>query len=325
MALNDNYGRKIDYIRVSLLDRCNLRCSYCMPSSGVELMEHNKMITYEELIIILRASAKLGIKSVRLTGGEPLIKKGFLPFVKTVSKIPGIEDIALTTNGTLLSEMAKDLKDSGINRLNISLDTLQKEKFKKITGFDKLSETLAGIDKAIDLGFEPIKLNVVLLKNYNLEEIGDFVKLTIDKPLHVRFIEMMPLGQVTDNWKASYISWEDVLADVKNKFNICKTKGPQGKGPASYYHVPSAKGTLGFISAVSNHFCDECNRLRVTSDGKLKTCLFSDGEVDLKAAANTNDVDKVIEALKNGIKQKPRGHDIDRDTTTHRFMSQIGG
>ena len=325
MELKDSHGRKIDYLRISLVDRCNLRCSYCMPPQGVELFEHDKVLSYEELTLIIKAAAELGITSVRLTGGEPLIRKGLIPFVKIISSIEGIKDISLTTNGVLLSQMAQSLKDAGVNRLNISLDTLRREKYKSITGKDCLDLVLKGIDKSFEVGLEPIKVNVVLLKNQNTEEILDFVKMTLDKPVHIRFIEMMPLGDQTTNWKESYIPWTYPLELIKKNYQVEGSQGPEGKGPAKYFKIPKAMGTFGVISAVSEHFCSNCNRLRLTSDGKLKTCLFGQGEIELKKIAQAGSVSEIKNAMIAAIKDKPLRHEINSTTTTNRFMWQIGG
>ncbi|QNO15115.1 GTP 3',8-cyclase MoaA [Alkalicella caledoniensis] len=325
MELMDSTGRKIDYLRISLIDRCNLRCSYCMPPQGVDLFGHDKVMTYEELAVVVKGVSELGISSIRLTGGEPLIRKGLIPFVKLISSMEGINDISLTTNGVMLEEMAKSLKNAGVNRLNISLDTLKREKYKKITGKDCLDLVLKGIDKSIELGFEPIKINTVLLKDENVDEILDFVHMTLQKPIHIRFIEMMPLGKSTDNWKHSYIPWTYPLEVIKEKYEVEGVHGPTGKGPAKYFKLPNSKGTFGVISAVSEHFCANCNRLRLTSDGKLKTCLFGKGEVDLRKVIQTGTVQDVKRAIVEAVKNKPLGHDINSDTTTHRSMWQIGG
>ncbi|SHJ79226.1 cyclic pyranopterin phosphate synthase [Anaerobranca californiensis DSM 14826] len=322
--LKDKFGRKINYLRISLIDRCNLRCKYCMPPNGVDLYGHDKILTYEELLLIIKAAAELGINSIRLTGGEPLIRRGLIPFIKTVSNIDGIDDIAITTNGVLLEEMADDLKKAGVNRLNISLDTLNKDKFKEITGRDQFEKVFKGINKSIEVGFEPVKINVVMLKNFNEGEILDFVKLTKDKPLHVRFIEMMPLGESKNNWTAGYMPWNDALELVKREFEVRESSGPKGSGPAKYYTIPGFLGTFGFITPVGEHFCHQCNRIRLTSDGFLKTCLFGNNEVNLKKLSKTGDINKIKEAIIKSINEKPEKHQITNHNVS-RFMSQIGG
>lgn len=323
--LKDAYGRKINYLRISLTDRCNLRCNYCMPPNGVDPIEHERILRYEELILIIEAAAQLGISSIRLTGGEPLIRKGVIPFIKLISSIEGIDDIALTTNGVLLGEMGQDLKKAGISRVNISLDTLDREKYKKITGKDSLHKVINSIDASFGLGFNPIKINVVLLKDYNFDEVLDFVNMSKDRPLHIRFIEMMPLGESPGNFNRSFVSWSNALAIVKTHYNVRENSGPNGKGPAKYYNIDGFQGTFGFITAVSEHFCQQCNRVRITSDGKLKTCLFGENEVNLKKLSQLGDIEKIKEALILAIMKKPQSHNIKSNTTTSRFMSQIGG
>lgn len=322
--LKDKFGRKINYLRISLIDRCNLRCKYCMPPNGVDLYGHDKILTYEELLLIIKAVAELGINSIRLTGGEPLIRRGLIPFIKTVSNIDGIDDIAITTNGVLLEEMADDLKKAGVNRVNISLDTLNKDKFKEITGNDQFDKVFRAINKSIEVGFNPVKINVVLLKGFNEGEILDFVKLTKDKSLHVRFIEMMPLGESKNNWTAGYMPWNDALELVKREFEVRESSGPKGSGPAKYYTIPGFLGTFGFITPVGEHFCHQCNRIRLTSDGFLKTCLFGNNEVNLKELSKTGDINKIKEAIIKSINEKPEKHQITNHNVS-RFMSQIGG
>jgi cyclic pyranopterin phosphate synthase len=241
-----------------------------------------------------------------------------------VSNIDGIDDIAITTNGVLLEEMADDLKKAGVNRLNISLDTLNKDKFKEITGRDQFEKVFKGINKSIEVGFEPVKINVVMLKNFNEGEILDFVKLTKDKPLHVRFIEMMPLGESKNNWTAGYMPWNDALELVKREFEVRESSGPKGSGPAKYYTIPGFLGTFGFITPVGEHFCHQCNRIRLTSDGFLKTCLFGNNEVNLKKLSKTGDINKIKEAIIKSINEKPEKHQITNHNVS-RFMSQIGG
>lgn len=295
-----------------------------MPPNGVDLYGHDKILTYEELLLIIKASAQLGINSIRLTGGEPLIRRGLIPFIKTVSNIDGIEDIAITTNGVLLEGMADDLKRAGVKRVNISLDTLKRDKFQKITGKDDFDKVFRAINKSIQVGFNPVKINVVLLKGFNEDEILDFVKLTKDKPLHVRFIEIMPLGESKNSWTAGYIPWTDALELVKREFEVRESFGPKGSGPAKYYTIPDFIGTFGFITPVGEHFCGQCNRIRLTSDGFLKTCLFGNNEVNLKELSKTGDIEKIKKAIVKGINEKPEKHQISNHEVS-RFMSQIGG
>ena len=340
----DTHGRCIDYMRISITDRCNFRCIYCMPAEGVVPLSHKDILSFDEILHIVRVAASMGIRRVRLTGGEPLVRKGVVSLAAQINDIEGIEDISLTTNGVLLKSMACDLRRAGVNRLNISLDTLDAEQFKYITRVGSLDDTLAGINAALDAGFEPVKINAVTVRRLN-QDFFEFAKLSVEKPLHVRFIEYMPVGaaQVAENsethggdrgcgWDRSDVISSEEVREIISARGVSAGLGPlieaeksrpDGAGPAEYYKFEEAAGTVGFISPLSRHFCSACNRLRLSADGRIMPCLFSDEFFDIKAAAAGEDDEAVRNVLKLAIGNKPDEHH-DR-VGTERGMSQIGG
>lgn len=331
--MKDSHGRVIDYLRISLTDRCNFRCIYCMPESGVCQMDHDDILRIEDIERLVRVAAGIGIKSIRLTGGEPLVRKGVVDLIDSITKIDGIENVSMTTNGVLLPSMADDLKRAGLSRVNISLDTLDAEQFKYVTRVGKLEDTLAGIDAALETGFDPVKINAVTVKSLN-QDFLEFAKLSIDRPLHVRFIEYMPVGDSSENgtgWgKDDVIPSEDLLKIINERAAAeglapleSAASNPLGWGPARYYEFPNAKGTVGFISPLSRHFCSACNRLRLTADGKIRPCLFSDTEYDVKRALRTGTDKDVRAVLVEALGAKPDDHHD--KVGTERGMSQIGG
>lgn len=334
--MKDNYGRRIDYLRISLTDRCNLRCIYCMPEEGVPFKSHEDMLRIEEIADFARRAAQSGIRRVRLTGGEPLVRKGVVDLIREINEIPEIEDISLTTNGILLPKMAADLRDAGLTRVNISLDTLDPVQFSYVTRLGKIEDVFAGIDAALEYGFDPVKINAVAVRGLDQDFFG-FAKLSLDRPLHVRFIEYMPVGESSGCTGAGWTE-EDIIpaSEIIERINegaiaagigalepLSDEDLPSGAGPAIYYRLPGAKGTVGFISAMSNHFCDSCNRLRLTADGKLRPCLFSDKEIDVMEPIRADDEEAVDRAIKEAIGIKPDEHHEERGT--QRRMSQIGG
>jgi cyclic pyranopterin phosphate synthase len=334
--MKDGHGRTIDYLRISLTDRCNLRCIYCMPAEGVKLMSHDEILRIEEIARIARVATRIGIRSVRLTGGEPLVRLGVTDLVRDLANMPGIENISMTTNGVLLPRMADGLKEAGLSRVNISLDTLDPEQFTKITRLGSIQTTLDGIDAALEAGFNPVKINSVVVRQLNQDYLG-FAKLSIDQPLHVRFIEYMPVGESEGidghGWGPEDVVPSEELLDIINE--RAKAEGlaplepiggddaPLGWGPARYFAFPGAKGTVGFISPLSRHFCGDCNRLRLTADGKLRPCLFSDREIDVRTALREGGDEAVYECFLEALDMKPDEHH-DR-VGTERRMSQIGG
>lgn len=318
----DNIGRRINYLRISVTDLCNLRCRYCMPEEGLCKKDHKDILRIEEIEEIVREGAKIGIDKVRITGGEPLVRRGIIELLKRISNIKEIKDIAMTTNGILLRKYARDLKDAGLNRVNISIDTLDKEKYKEITRGGNIEDVLDGIKEAKSVGLAPIKLNAVLIGGFNDDEINDFVKLTKDENIDVRFIELMPLGQASSWAKENFIPNTTVLDRFPQLVSLCK----DDKGsPAKYYKLPNGKGKIGLINPISNHFCSSCNRIRITADGKIKPCLHSNYEINIRSLLEQNV--KLSDILKLAIESKPEEHTINdlEYKPVIRNMYQIGG
>ena len=336
--LTDSCHRAIDYLRISVTDRCNLRCIYCTPVNGVHWLSRSEVLSYEEITTIARIAAGLGITKVRLTGGEPLVRSWLSKLIANLMRISTIEDISLTTNGIMLGRYAQELKRAGLKRVNISLDTLNPEKFKRITRYDKLQDVLRGIETAKAVGLDPVKINVVAMRGVNDDEILDFGRLSIDSGWHVRFIELMPftsetcsdayLGGNKDNLQNMFIPVDEIKEKLSKLGPLTEPESfIRGNGPAKYFRLPGATGTIGFIGAVSNHFCDNCNRLRLTSDGRLRLCLFSDDEIDLRALLRSGaPPDKLREAIVEAVKIKPKQHQLAHGGVSQkRFMSQVGG
>lgn len=316
--LKDNYGRKIDYLRISITDRCNLRCRYCMPESGVENKSHEEILTYEEIFKIVKVGAELGIKKIRITGGEPLVRKNVEELILMLSSL-NLNDIALSTNGVLLPEKALQLKKAGLDRVNISLDSLDPKKFKKITRRDKLAAVLKGIEASLKAELMPVKLNVVIMKGINDDEIFDFLKLTKNKKLTLRFIEYMPLGGEINLERLILNSEIKKIIQEKHELIPAFSKG---NGPADYFKIKGAAGKVGFISAISNEFCSSCSRLRLTADAKFKPCLAGDQEIEIKGMSSQ----EIESVYKKALKLKPACHHFDFNKKNYnRNMSQIGG
>ena len=323
-SLTNPLGGTIDYLRVSITDRCNLRCIYCMPPEGLVPAPHESILTYEEISTFVRAGMRCGIRKVRVTGGEPLVRRDAVAFITSLGQIEGLEEITLTTNGVCISDFAADLKKAGVKRINISLDSLDREKFKNITRRDNLDSVLNGIETVLSLGFEPVKINVVAMKGLNDDEIIEFGKLTIDRPLHVRFIEFMALGGLAQQQNGFFLPAKDVKKKLETIDTLHAVNPIKGNGPARYFSYPKAMGTLGLISPLSNGFCEACNRLRVTADGKLRPCLLSDLEIDAKSVLRSGAGDGAIENLfKKAMALKTFRHD--RSCSNHRYMRSIGG
>ena len=328
MPYLDSFSRPISYLRVSVTDRCNLRCVYCMPAGGVPWHPHDEILRYEEIEMVVRAAASLGISKVRLTGGEPLVRRGLVDLVLMISRIPGIDDLAMTTNGTLLARYAEELKAAGLKRVNVSLDTLRPERFRTITRLGELSDTLEGIAAAKEAGLVPVKINTVVIRDLNDDEVVDFARLTCAPDWHVRFIEVMPLGDNADWAGNGYVPMGEVRERIERELGELRpARLAAGGGPARYYRLPDAQGTIGFITPISQHFCYQCNRLRLTADGKLRPCLLSDSEIDLRTPLRQGASAEDIKALIiKGIRNKPERHHLSEQVIPQgRAMSEIGG
>ena len=328
MPYLDSFSRPISYLRVSVTDRCNLRCVYCMPSEGISLRRHDEILRYEEIERVVRAAASLGISKVRLTGGEPLARLGMVDLVAMLARIPGIDDLAMTTNGTLLARYADKLKAAGLKRVNVSLDTLRPERFRRITRLGELSDVLEGIAAAKGASLVPVKINTVVVRGLNDDEVVDFARLTYAPDWHVRFIEVMPLGDNADWAGNGYVPMAGVRERIEKELGgLIPAMLRDGSGPARYYRLPNAQGTIGFITPISEHFCYRCNRLRLTADGQLRPCLLSDYEIDLRSPLSQGAGDARIKALiLQGIERKPMQHHLDEcQAPEERAMSEIGG
>lgn len=311
----DSYARAITYLRISITDRCNYRCRYCMPDGGIEKCAHGDICSLEELRDMAAAAVRCGVRKIRVTGGEPLARRGAVDFCRMLSEIPGVEELCVTTNGSLLAEQAAALREAGVTHLNISLDTLKEERFRAITRLGTLSDVLRGIEAAERAGFEKIKLNCVLLGGVNDDEIADFAALTRAHDWQVRFIERMPMGCGRDF--GAYLPAQAVL-------NRCpELEAVSHDGVAACYRLPDAKGTVGLIAPMSHAFCAECSRIRIMADGKLKPCLHSDAEITLRGLSG----EELEQAIRRGILMKPERHHMDETgvTATHRGMFAIGG
>lgn len=313
--MKDRFGRNITYLRISVTDLCNLRCKYCMPERGVKSLCHSDILSIEEIVEIVKVASKNGIKKIRLTGGEPLVRRGFINLCKQISEINEIEDIAITTNGVYLKDMADELFENKVRRINFSLDTLIKEKYNDITRRNDFDKTMESLFYAIKKGFK-VKINVVLIGGFNDDEIQDFVNLANKYDLEVRFIELMQIGE-TANWsKDKFVSNKIVLEKVP------KLEFDGVSGVAKIYKIKGQKGRIGLISPISCSFCEDCNRIRLTSDGKLKPCLHSKDEINLKGLSG----EELEEVFKRGIYEKPEKHHLeDGKSESARDMNKIGG
>ena len=323
--MKDKYGREIDYLRISLTDKCNLRCIYCMEEKDNSFLEEEKLLTREEIKRLAELFSKVGIKKVRLTGGEPLVRKDILDIMKDLNSIEGIEEIYITTNGILLDKYLDDFKNLGLTGVNISLDSLKDDNFKNLTRLGDLDKVLKAIDKALNLGIK-VKINTVMIQGINDNEILDFINLTLDKNIDVRFIELMPIGVGS---KHKGVSNESIIDIIKNNFkDISEINRDKSGGPATYIKLKNSKGKIGFISAISNCFCEDCNRIRLTSEGFLKQCLHFNYGINLKEIMKTGASDEeLLNAIKENIYYKPEKHLFLKESENKelKFMNQIGG
>lgn len=308
--LIDTYDRRLNYLRISVTDRCNLRCLYCVPDGRLPKLTHDDILTYEELLRLVAISTQLGITKVRVTGGEPLVRQGVYDFLESLSAMPTLSDISLTTNGVILAPNLERLKQVGVRRINVSLDTLKRERYRTITGYDQFERVWAGLQKALEVGFHPIKINVVALRGINDDELIDMGRLTQKYPFHVRFIEYMPIGNARMDPQANLL-----VPEMKERLSALGQLHPVGRqandGPAQRYRYEGAPGELGFISSVSHHFCDRCNRLRLTASGQLRVCLLSDQQTDLRPPLRQGASDEELaHIIREAVRQKKAHHHL---------------
>ncbi len=328
-TLTDPFDRQINYLRISVTDRCNLRCLYCMPPEGVPPLEHADILSYEEIFRIAEISVGLGIRKIRLTGGEPLVRRGLVSLVARLARLPGLADLSLTTNGTLLRAHAGPLRNAGLHRINVSLDTLRPERYRAITRHGELRDVLDGIAAAGAAGISPIKINTVTLREFNADEGAEFARLTLDHPYEIRFIEFMPVGEHNGWQRDRLVPGDEILRSLQAQFDLEPIAAGGGiAGPGRLYRVRGAAGRVGFINPMTEHFCHLCNRLRLTPDGRLRTCLFDDGEVDLRARLRGGAGDaELAETIRSAVLRKPPRHPFHdgpvRKCTS--AMSRIGG
>lgn len=327
--LEDSFHRQITYLRISVTDRCNLRCIYCMPAEGIKWQPHTDILTYEEITNVVKTAAGLGINSIRLTGGDPLVRKGITRLVRHIADIPQITDISLTTNGILLKSMAKELADSGLHRVNISLDTLDAEKYGRINRCGSLNQVWEGIEAAEKAGMKPIKINTVVLRGINDDELLDLAALSLEHAWQIRFIEYMPVikHQLPEGAAMSmekvFIPVQEMMARL-NHLGLEPVNSGVGNGPAREYRLNNAPGTIGFISPIGEHFCQSCNRLRLTADGNLRPCLLSDLEIPLRQALRSGG--EIQPLIEQAVSLKPPCHHLDATPSSYaRTMREIGG
>jgi cyclic pyranopterin phosphate synthase len=326
--LADAFQRPITYLRISVTDRCNLRCVYCMPEDGLPWIEKGEILTFEEIVAIVRAAARIGVRAIRLTGGEPLVRRDLERLVGMIAAIEGIDDISLSTNGLLLAEQAPGLRAAGLTRVNVSLDTLRADRFFAIARRPGLERVLAGIDAAFAAGLAPVKLNCVVMRGQNDDEIEAFAELTRERAVAVRFIEMMPVAENVGAHADAYVSATEILDRIRAVGELRPADGPAGNGPARYYAFDGAPGSIGVISPLSHDYCETCNRVRLSADGRLKLCLFGDHFIDLRTPVRDGSgEDALIAILRGSMYVKPERHHlgVGQTASAMRALSEIGG
>jgi cyclic pyranopterin phosphate synthase len=326
--LADQFRRPITYLRISVTDRCNLRCVYCMPEEGLPWIPKPEILTFEEIERIVRAAAAIGVRSLRLTGGEPLVRRDLPRLVAMLAAIPGIDDIALSTNGILLAQQIDALVEAGLRRVNISLDTLREDRFFAIARRRGLDRVLAGIDAALAAGLDPVKINVVVMRGRNDDEVAELAALTRERAVFVRFIELMPVEDNLDLQREAYISADEILERVRAIDELLPTQGPQGNGPARYFAFPGAPGAVGVISPLSHDYCERCNRVRLSADGRLRLCLFGDHHIDLRTPVRSGaSLEDLMDIFRGSMLIKPERHHLrlGEQSSRMRAFSEIGG
>lgn len=324
----DAFSRPITYLRVSVTDKCNLRCVYCMPEGGLPWLRRDEILSYEEIATVVRAAALSGVRSVRLTGGEPLLRKELHRLVRAIAAIPGIDDVALSTNALLLEEQLDDLIAAGLNRINVSLDTLREDRFEAIARRPGLDRVIAGIDAALARGLAPVKINVVAMRGVNDDELEAFAEFARERAVAVRFIEMMPVHENLGIQADTYVGADELLERLRAVGSLEPVPGPPGNGPARYFAFPGSAGTIGVISPLSHDYCDRCNRVRLTADGRLRLCLFGDHHIDLRSPLRAGaDEERLAGLFRGAMLIKPERHHLKLGETASRMraLSEIGG
>jgi cyclic pyranopterin phosphate synthase len=327
-AMQDGFGRRIEYLRISVTDKCNLRCVYCMPVEGLPWLQRKQILDYEEIVTIVQTMAGMGLRRLRITGGEPLVRRDVTDLVRALDGVRGIEDIALSTNGVLLDDMAADLADAGISRINLSLDSLIPERVDSIARRAGSHEKImAGLDAAEAVGFAPIKINTVVMRGRNDDELEAFARITLDRPWHVRFIEVMPVGENLGVSANEYMPAAEMLGRLREIGELEPVPGPPGNGPATYFRFPDALGTVGVITPMSHNYCERCNRMRLTADGKLRPCLFGSIETNLRDPLRAGDALEPL--IEETLRIKPERHNLVQGSAAGSggllALSQVGG
>ncbi len=328
ISLIDGFSRPITYLRVSVTDKCNLRCVYCMPEGGLPWLRRDEILSYEEIAAIVRAGAFVGVRAVRLTGGEPLVRRNLSRLAAAIAAIAGIEDLSISTNGLLLEEQLDELVAAGVRRVNLSLDTLRPERFQAIARRPGLDVVLHAIDAALAAGLAPIKLNCVVMRGHNDDELADFAALTRNRPIFVRFIEVMPVHENVALHGSTYVSSDEMLRRIAAIDELLPVPGPPGNGPARYFAFSGAAGAVGVISPLSHDYCERCNRVRLTADGRLRLCLFGDHAIDLRAPVRAGaTTEQIAEILRSAMLIKPERHHLrlGQAASRMRAFSEIGG
>jgi GTP 3',8-cyclase len=328
VSLIDGFSRTITYLRISVTDKCNLRCVYCMPEGGLPWLRRDEILSYEEIVRIVEAAASLGVRCIRLTGGEPLVRRYLERLIAAIAAIPGIDDIALSTNGLLLEEQLAQLVAAGLRRVNVSLDTLRPDRFESIARRPGLDTVLRAIDAAVRAGLAPLKLNCVVMRGKNDDELGAFAELTRERPIFVRFIEVMPVHENLGLQREAYVSSDEILDRIAAIDEIRPVPGPGGNGPARYYAFAGAAGAVGVISPLSHDYCQRCNRVRLTADGRLRLCLFGDHSLDLRSPVRSGATrDVLVRMLQSAMLIKPQRHHLrlGESASRMRAFSEIGG
>lgn len=328
ISLVDGFSRPITYLRVSVTDKCNLRCVYCMPEGGLPWLRREEILSYEEIAAIVAAAASVGVRTVRLTGGEPLVRRKLSRLIATIASIPGIDDVALSTNGLLLEEQLSELLAAGLRRINLSLDMLRHDRFEAIARRPGLDAVLRAIDRAIDAGLAPLKVNCVVMRGKNDDEVIDFANLTRDRPIYVRFIELMPVVENVEWQGTAYVCADEILQRISADGELHPVAGPSGNGPARYFAYSGAAGAVGVISPLSHDYCERCNRVRLTADGRLRLCLFGDYALDLRSPLrNGASTAEIANLLRSAMLIKPERHHLRLGETASRMraFSEIGG